>query len=1337
MTKLTTDPARQAHDAFRGYIYQVVRSVLVWIDLGDGEELYLEGAEDLDRIGPDGARVDQIKYTARRITLRTPSVMDAINNYWRHAKRNPHVKIRFRYLTTAAIGIERKRLTNDAGPALDQWNRARLEDSARSRDFARTLADDLAARASVDSDLRAYLAGASAASVREDLVCRIEWHAGEKDSASAIAEITDRLVLHGASAGLQPADSEAAFDALYRAAFEAAQDKSGPALNRAGFLRVFAAATAIQIPKQDLAALIRSAAALGTGSGIALTTPTVTMEGSPPLPARYFQRRQIETTVGRALADGTVLLHGATGTGKTLLAANLLKDQSALWLTLRDFTPREAKVRLALARDALGDAIKTDVLVVDDLDALSDPREIEAPLASLFNRAKQLNIRLILTSDRPLPPRLAQAAELSSDREFVMAPFASDEIVEFLRNAGCPEELEQAWSKILEAATMGHPQLLQVRISTLAEQSFPYPEARDLLGPTAEMDRVRVEARRLISALPDEARELLYRASLLTGRMQRQRLMAVGRFEPAIAETGHAIDILAGPWLEPTDDGDFRLSPLVRGSAEDARGQGWAKAMHRKLAWVYLIDRKLSPWDISSIVMHCIISGRSDPLAHVLQGIHSVGDKAWAEIAEACDFYISLGLKDALPFERPVDSFLFRVFQYRIAAARKPEIARQVAAKIDGEFAAFADEEPFRYFRFLFLSQFLGADAIVYPLATIVDRGLEFVRLAAAIFPDTPTFPDIEDEDQPPRVYFLTLRLTQMVQNLDAMTELLKIIAPLERDEAAMVLRALAPHGDLATLFTDRLWLSEMQSPSPRWARLCDLLRTLVERARALDVPAFISAAATTLIRTIDENLDDNATALAEAERLAGEAGDDRVFQCAMAVVIKNNGDIPRALALWREALPGWPREREDLGYAFAARQAAMAATKIGRWSEARNDLVSALDRLTDEARPTFVLGLKADSILCRYMMGEHAEAIADFGSLLDELDEMQAAYEEEPLRSVQRAIGGELSALANPPPDMSLGEAAAKLVGIPSLLEPLAGSATVVPVPLDFIRQHLIDLEARHGTNLELALTQASKVRATRFRALRSPSQSPLFQLALRSGDFSEVMRDALDAADALAAMAASRARGITNPILLDQTAPLPWAPTLDEFPVRYLIAALFGAAAADRVGDLPFARWRDEADAHPEGKRLRALVDTAEAFFIAKARAPWPEVERPAAGPWENLVLAALASTITEPMTPERLLACHVLWIHFLAQPVIDLLTANSVAPLIASQWRDAARSPALFINPRIMLPRLLAATDSENRGWSSTHRILSAALEGVRLAPDDPARQVIARLAEREEG
>ena len=50
MAGLGSDPARQAHDTIRGYIYQILRSILVWLDLGDQDQLFLEGAEDLDRI---------------------------------------------------------------------------------------------------------------------------------------------------------------------------------------------------------------------------------------------------------------------------------------------------------------------------------------------------------------------------------------------------------------------------------------------------------------------------------------------------------------------------------------------------------------------------------------------------------------------------------------------------------------------------------------------------------------------------------------------------------------------------------------------------------------------------------------------------------------------------------------------------------------------------------------------------------------------------------------------------------------------------------------------------------------------------------------------------------------------------------------------------------------------------------------------------------------------------------------------------------------------------------------------------------------------------------------
>jgi hypothetical protein len=40
------DPSREAVASLRGYAYQLYTSALAWIDLRNGEELYLEVAED-------------------------------------------------------------------------------------------------------------------------------------------------------------------------------------------------------------------------------------------------------------------------------------------------------------------------------------------------------------------------------------------------------------------------------------------------------------------------------------------------------------------------------------------------------------------------------------------------------------------------------------------------------------------------------------------------------------------------------------------------------------------------------------------------------------------------------------------------------------------------------------------------------------------------------------------------------------------------------------------------------------------------------------------------------------------------------------------------------------------------------------------------------------------------------------------------------------------------------------------------------------------------------------------------------------------------------------------
>src|SRR5690606_32498319 len=111
MTGLNADPRRQAKSVHRGYDYQIARSIHAWLDLGDHERLVLEGAEDFERIAGDDAVLGQARHTAGsgNITLRTKGVVAAINDFWTHRERNRRYRIRYHYLTTSGIGVERGR----------------------------------------------------------------------------------------------------------------------------------------------------------------------------------------------------------------------------------------------------------------------------------------------------------------------------------------------------------------------------------------------------------------------------------------------------------------------------------------------------------------------------------------------------------------------------------------------------------------------------------------------------------------------------------------------------------------------------------------------------------------------------------------------------------------------------------------------------------------------------------------------------------------------------------------------------------------------------------------------------------------------------------------------------------------------------------------------------------------------------------------------------------------------------------------------------------------------------------------------------------------------------
>jgi hypothetical protein len=338
----------------------------------------------------------------------------------------------------------------------------------------------------------------------------------------------------------------------------------------------------------------------------------------------------------------------------------------------------------------------------------------------------------------------------------------------------------------------------------------------------------------MISELPVGARELLLRASLMTGRVSRQRLIAMGRLEEAITEPGAAVDIIAGPWLEITDNREFRVSPLVRGAADDLRGQEWVRSMHGKLAWTYLLNRTVTPWDISSILMHCYIAGTAGPLMHVMQGMFSASDEVWASVGEACSIYAALGLDESapLPFTQPIDLLVFRIFQYRIAAETSSNTAMRIATKLEEEFASARNDDTHHLFRFLYLSQLLSLESVRYPSAFIVARAFDLFDEAKALeekFPETISKAGMDSNDALPMgsgSQFASLHLMSHIEEIDEFAGFFDALRARTSKDAFELLEAKGISEDFSSMLIERLWLTQYNATLPRWTEFREMLRS-------------------------------------------------------------------------------------------------------------------------------------------------------------------------------------------------------------------------------------------------------------------------------------------------------------------------------------------------------------------------------------------------------------------------------------------------------------------------------------------------------------------------------
>lgn len=128
--------ARSGNDAFAtiaGFVFQVNVTIQHWLKLGAGEYLELEAGEDIDlvRQEPDDTGLDpewlaiQLKQlSGTSLTLKNPKALEAVANFCYHRQTYPEWNIRFRFMTTLAIGKEQA--WAQTGTAILTWEDIRL-----------------------------------------------------------------------------------------------------------------------------------------------------------------------------------------------------------------------------------------------------------------------------------------------------------------------------------------------------------------------------------------------------------------------------------------------------------------------------------------------------------------------------------------------------------------------------------------------------------------------------------------------------------------------------------------------------------------------------------------------------------------------------------------------------------------------------------------------------------------------------------------------------------------------------------------------------------------------------------------------------------------------------------------------------------------------------------------------------------------------------------------------------------------------------------------------------------------------------------------------------------
>lgn len=981
------DPSREAVASLRGYAYQLYTSALAWIELRNQEELYLEVAEDYAVAAQDALKAVQVKDTGpSAVTINSEGVQEALDAFVDLVERNPQTNVFVHYLSTSPIGQERAVADRAGGkPTLEYWrSAAAAADVAPLRKVL--LASGLSER------VERFINARDDESLRNDFLKRLQWDCGQPDLRAVQDTLTARLARYCSEVlEFYADDGEDVVGTVLMHVLDTIVHGKPRRLDAFGLRKLLENATTVRVPRNAANAILQQAANRLAGSqGEGIAGPTVlATESDLPLPAILTRRPSLLNEVIDLLrTHGAAIVTGSSGRGKTLIARLASRELSndIRIVDLRNASPSESVTQLRQAARELS-ATRPRAVLLDDLNEIDDPGVSDA-LARLLSMIRRTDAVCIITAYNQPSGRALVQAGLDQGVCLTVPDLSTDEVEEMVVAGGG----DARWAQTLYlAGGFGHPQLVNALISGLRARAWPEDELKRLreFERSDDVEAERVAARRqLVTALPDDAKALLYRVSLTIGRFDRPIVLTLAELQPRIPAPGEQLDLLVGPWVEPYAQQQYRVSPLVANAGEETLGLSAQLSVNRAIAEAYTAGSVFDILKANAAFLHGL-RGKSQPaLLKLAIGILTAKKSVRKDLA---DWITGIRLHRT---DRPIFaedarvSVLLRIAQLVLRApARNREAVAESWQALQREAAQAASTHP--ELEMTAIGKALSDTSLSALLPDWVGLILRFDALAGKDF-------DFGAVDQPiggiktPTVCGVLFLL--QASGIDSVLELKAVFDRLDslstEQRAALLVNVAELPSDFSVI-VNHAWLAESRQ-SIDFARCAQLYLEMAAQAlrwglRQLALRCYIARCV--MLDEYAVNPEGALKALDEAEK---EVGADPALSRARAKVYYRRKDHAAALALLRDSADKAARN-DFVEQAFMFREAGISAAETGDWQDAARwfDAAQAAgSKLAAGGMAMMTLGLVADRGIAEFQAGRLTDAVVSLAKGLEGLSQ-------------------------------------------------------------------------------------------------------------------------------------------------------------------------------------------------------------------------------------------------------------------------------------------------------------------------------------------------------------